>query len=410
MRNEKKLKFGLLGKKLSHSFSKEIHHYIGNYEYKLYEKEEYEIKDFINSDITGFNITNPYKIEIIKYLDEISPEAKKIGAVNTVIKKCGKLIGYNTDYFGFLYLLNSFNINFKKAIILGDGATSKTISQVLKDKNVEFVVISRKNHPFYSEIYNYKNYDLLINATPVGMYPKNGESLVELEEFKNLKCVIDVIYNPFISDLLFKAKEKNIKYENGIKMLIIQAIESSKIFTDKKSILSEKEIEKIMKEKRNIVLIGMPGSGKSTIAKIIAKKTNKKLIDIDYEIEKKEKESIEDIFQKKGELYFRKLELNFAKKFGKENNQVIATGGGIVKDKRNYKYLKQNGKIYFINRKLKYLSTKNRPLSKNLEEIEKIYNERKNNYEYFSDLNVCNIKINDTANYIIGDFYENTCN
>lgn len=405
------MKFGLLGKKLAHSFSKEIHAMISDYEYKMYEKEPEEIKDFVNSNIDGFNVTIPYKVEIMKYLDEISPRAKSIGCVNTVIKRNGKVYGDNTDYYGFSYILDSLNEDFTKAIVLGDGATSQTIDTVLKDRNIEINHLSRKNPPFYNQIEEFEDCDLLINATPVGMYPNNGKSLVELDKLENLKGVLDVVYNPNITELLFKAKERNIKYSNGLAMLVAQAVEAARIFLDKdfdKSLIEQ--IYKKIDEEQNIVLIGMPGSGKTTIGRLLAQKINKKFVDIDQEIAKKSKKTIPQIFDEVGEEGFRKIEREVTANFGKEKNQVISTGGGVVTINENYKPLKQNGRIYFIERELEALSQDERPLSKDFEAVKKLWDKRKDKYEEFSDYKLENIDIETCIDEIIEDFYENITN
>lgn len=405
------MKFGLLGKDLPHSFSKTIHEQIADYAYDLYEKKFDELEDFIKSDISGFNVTIPYKEEVIKYLDYLSPRAKRIGAVNTVIKRDGKILGYNTDYFGFDFLLTSLGENFTKAIILGDGATSKTIAQVLADKNIAYVKLSRKNPPYYKDLETYKDADLLINATPVGMYPNNGKALVDLDKLPRLKAVVDVVYNPYITEILFEARDRKIKYANGLKMLVGQALESSSIFQNKD--LDYKIIEEIeanILKNRNIVLIGMPGSGKSSIGSKLSEKTGKNFVDTDAEIEKTTQMTISEIFEKYGEKTFRDLEKSIINKIGKETNQVIATGGGVVKDPANFRPLKQNSLIYFIKRNLSDLDRKGRPLSTSYGAIESLWEERKESYYGFADVEIENIDIEPSADLIIGDFYENTFN
>lgn len=405
------MKFGLLGKDLPHSFSKTIHEQIADYPYDLYEKNIEDLEDFIKSDISGFNVTIPYKEELIKYLDYLSPRAKRIGAVNTIIKRDGKILGYNTDYFGFDYLLQSLGENFTRAIILGDGATSKTIGIVLADKKISYVKLSRKKSPYYADLDKFNDADLLINATPVGMYPNNGKSLIDLDKLPKLKAVVDVIYNPYITEILFEARDRKIKYANGLKMLVGQALESSSIFQnndlDYKII---EEIEANILKNRNIVLIGMPGSGKSSIGRRLSNKTGKKFVDTDKEIEKIANMPISEIFEKCGEEKFRDLEKSIINKVGKETNQIIATGGGVVKDPANFRPLKQNSLIYFIKRNLSDLDREGRPLSTNYRAIEGIWQERKDFYQLFSDKKIPNISIDQSVELIIGDFYENTFN
>lgn len=401
--------YGLLGKKLGHSFSKEIHNLIGGYEYRFYEVEKENIKDFMQSGIEGFNVTIPYKMKIMKYLDEISDKAKKIGCVNTVVRRGDKWIGDNTDYFGFKYTLHSFKTQFKKALILGDGATSKTIETVLADQNISYTKLSRKIQPYYSQVGEFVDVDLIVNTTPVGMYPNNGEKLIELEQFKNVQAVIDVVYNPFITSILFDAKRKNIPYSNGLKMLVAQAIEASKIFTGVDSNDKIEEIISKLEKKKNIILIGMPGSGKSTVARIMAEKTNRKFVDLDSEVKRKTNRTIDDIFENEGEEKFREIESELCEEFGKKNNLIISTGGGVITKERNYEPLKQNGIIYLLDRKLDELNIDGRPLSKSYGTAEELWQKRKNGYLKFADKIIKKDNSKIAAEQILGDFYENTC-
>lgn len=401
------MEYGLLGRKLGHSFSKEIHEALNLYSYDLYEREEQELEDFTNSDIKGFNVTIPYKETIMPYLDELTDRAQKMGCVNSVVKRNGKIIGDNTDYFGFDYLLSSFKTDFSKAIILGDGATSKTIKNVLKDRNISYVNLSRKKPPFYSDIKDFKDYDLLINATPVGMYPNTGESLVNLDSLDNLKAVVDVIYNPYITELLFLAREKNIAYRNGLTMLVGQAIEAARFFTGE-DISYDKidEIVSMINSDKNIVLIGMPGAGKTSLGRKLSKLTGKVFVDSDLEIKRIYKKAPSQIIKEESEEKFRKLETELLEKISKEKNQVIATGGGVVTRAENYKNLKKNSIIYFVDRDLDKLELTDRPLST---DIDRLWRERKNLYQKFSDRKVFNDEIDVAARKIKEDFYENTC-
>ncbi|EGY80266.1 shikimate kinase [Peptoniphilus indolicus] len=400
------MEYGLLGEKLGHSFSKEIHNLIGKYQYDLYEKKIDEIEDFLKSGIYGFNVTIPYKIEIMKYLDEISPIAKKIGCVNTVYKKDGKWIGDNTDYFGFKYTLESLKEEISSAIILGDGATSKTVATVLEDKKIEFQKISRKKTPYYSQIEEFLNVELIVNTTPIGMYPNNGENLISIKNFKNLKGVIDVVYNPLITSLLFEAREMGIPHSNGLMMLVAQAVKAAEIFTETK-IENIREITSEMMKQENIVLVGMPDSGKSSIAPLIAEKMSREFVDLDLEIEKFSGEKIDDIFKKYGEAKFREMETEVCKKFGKLNGLVISTGGGVVIREENYQPLKQNGKIYLLKRELNELHLENRPLSKEYGTAEQLWQKREKQYLRFADKTIENTSVKKAAEEIIEDFNEN---
>lgn len=400
------MKYGLLGEKLGHSFSKEIHNLIGKYQYDLYEKKIDEIEDFLKSGIDGFNVTIPYKIEIMKYLDEISPIAKKIGCVNTVALKNGKWIGDNTDYFGFKYTLESLNVEISSAIILGDGATSKTVATVLEDKGIEFHKISRKKAPYYSQIDEFLNVELIVNTTPIGMYPNNGESLISIKNFKNLKGVIDVVYNPHITNLLFEAIEMGVPSSNGLMMLVAQAVKAAERFTET-TIGNICEITNEMMNNGNIVLIGMPDSGKSSVAPLIAEKMSREFVDLDLEIEKFSGEKIDDIFKKYGEAKFREIETEVCKKFGKLNGLVISTGGGVVTREENYRPLKQNGKIYLLKRDLNELNLENRPLSREYGTAEQLWLKREKQYLRFADKTIENTSAKNSADEIIEDFNEN---
>lgn len=408
------MKYGLLGKVLGHSYSPQIHSELGDYEYELFEREVDEIEElFNNPQVRGFNVTIPYKEEVMKYCDSITDRAREIGCVNTVFKtKEGKIIGDNTDYYGFEYILNSrgIEVNNKKALILGDGATSKTVAAVLKDKGAEVVRLSRKTKPFLSEIDNYQDAHIIANTTPVGMYPKNLETIVDLDLFNELEAVVDVIYNPVRTKLLLDALKKGIKYSDGLPMLVGQAIGASEIFQDKKieGSITEDIINKIRKQNSNIVLIGMPGSGKSTIGSELAIKTSKKLIDTDIEIEKKAGISIPEIFKIHGEDYFRELESEVLREFGKESGLIISTGGGIVTRELNYNPLKQNGRIYFLNRDLDKLERSGRPLSVDLEAVEDLWAKREKNYKNFADVCIDNEDILDTTQRILEDYNENS--
>ncbi|NLD18491.1 MAG: shikimate dehydrogenase [Tissierellia bacterium] len=406
--------YGLLGKTLKHSFSPKIHSYFGNYRYELFGKEENEIEDLIRrEDVVGFNITIPYKKTIMQYCDEIEESALKIGAVNTIIKKDGKVIGYNTDFQGFQYQLKraSIEVKNKKVIILGDGATSQTVEAVLNSLNAKEVLkFSRSGERPFKDLINHRDGEVIINCTPVGMYPNNLEEIINLYEYDHLEGVCDVIYNPHRTLLLLQAKDIGIKHSDGLPMLIAQAKSASEIFIGKKlkDEITEEVIHKLRKTTENIVLIGMPGSGKSSIGKIIAKELSREHIDTDTEIEKIAGKTIPEIFQSDGEEIFRKLEREVILEYGKSTGIVLSTGGGAVLNDDNYFLLKQNGRIYFLNRKVEELSTKGRPLSKggitSLKAMESI---RLPKYQKFCDLEIENKEISKSVEIILEDFNEN---
>lgn len=383
------MEFGLVGLNLSHSYSKIIHQKIGLYKYELYSVSLSELKNILSrKNFKGLNITMPYKKEVLSFCDYIDEKAKVIGSVNTLkVNEDKSLCGYNTDYFGLKYTAKRSNISFKnkKVIILGSGGTSATARVLSQDLNAREVLVVSRNSPLnYKNIYDYSNADIIINTTPVGMYPHNGEKLIEISKFKNLSGVIDAIYNPFYTPLILDSKRYSIPFATGLPMLVAQAKMSSEIFSGQilEDTITEKIIRELYLQLSNISLIGMPGCGKSTIGKLLAKKTGKIFIDTDLEIEKRYGMSIPQIFKKYGEKEFRKAEKQIINEYGKKNNLIISTGGGAVLDFTNYLPLKQNGKIYHIVRNLNLLATNNRPLSKNLEEMSQI---REPFYKKFSD-------------------------
>lgn len=406
--------YGLLGENISHSFSPLIHKNFGDYKYKLFDMQKEEIENFIKKeDIGGLNITMPYKKEIMKYCKTISDKAKKIGCVNTVVyDEFRNLHGYNTDYDGFLYLLEKNNIDVynKNIAILGNGSTSKTIYNVLKDLQAKSIIkISRSGDIGFKDIEKFINIDILINTTPVGMYPNCPDSLIDLENFPNVSTVIDIIYNPIMTKLLIDAYKRGLNYVNGLDMLIAQGKVASELF-QKKSISNEllnKTVKDIKIDNSNIIIIGMPGSGKSSIGRNLAKNLNREFIDIDKEIEKNQNMSIPNIFKNYGEQYFRNIEKEMVEKVGKLQGKVISTGGGVIIDRDNYYPLKQNGVVFNITRHLDNLSSKGRPLSQGgRDKIYKLYNERKNNYDYFKDFDIENRYFKYTVKEIQEKYYE----
>ena len=406
------MEYGLIGEKLGHSFSKIIHEMIADYNYELKELSKDEFKEFMQKkDFKCINVTIPYKKDVIPYLDSISLEAKKIGAVNTIINKDGKLYGYNTDYYGLKLLIEKQGINLKNknALILGTGGTSLTAKAVLTDLGVKKIYqASRKDD---NEFISYdKIYDLdisyIVNTTPVGMYPNNNDSLVDLTKFKNLEGLVDVIYNPLNTNLVLQAKELNLKADGGLYMLIAQAVYAIKLFKNIElddSIIDD-VYNKLYKQKQNIIFIGMPSSGKTTIGEIISKRLDREFFDSDKEIEKIINTSIFDFIRSNGELNFRNIESEVLKNLSKQNGIVISTGGGAILNKDNINNLKQNGFIIFIDRPLELLTpTSNRPLTSNFKALKKKYDERIDLYEKYNDLKVVNNKtIDECIDTILG--------
>lgn len=392
--------YKLLGKNVSHSYSQEVHNSLG-YDYKILDLSLSEFREIMEErSFVGVNITMPYKQEALKYLDYIDPAAKKLNVVNTVVHKDNKLYGYNTDYFGLKYLIkfNEIEIKDRNVVILGSGATSKTVKALCQDlgaKNITKVSQSNSNHLTYDDLSSVLNYQVLINTTPKEMYPNTEEKIIDLKQFNKLEAVVDVIYNPLKTNLILQAKDLNIKAVGGLEMLVGQAVESSSLFFNKKypKDTINKVYKKLLLEKSNIVLVGMPTSGKSTIGKALAKSLNKKFIDVDKEIVKKEGRSIKEIFKEKGEVYFRTVESQVIESLSRESNLVIATGGGSVLDQKNVKRLKRNGYLIFIDRPLNLLiAADDRPLSANRINLKNLYQERYNIYKTVSDVTVINDK------------------
>ncbi len=331
-------KFGLIGEKLGHSYSPLIHSKFGDYEYELCEAKEEELEALLREEeYGGFNITIPYKKTVLKLCDEISDTARAIGSVNTIIRsEDGKLKGYNTDYDGFIYLLKAAKIDVKgmKCMVLGSGGASLTVQTVLADMGAsEIVIISRKGENNYENINRHFDSEIIVNTTPVGMYPGNGRTPVNLDDFKNRRGVVDLIYNPNKTKLVLDAMAKSLPATGGLAMLVAQAKESSEFFQNKK--IEDEEIENAIDEVRsetlNAILIGMPGAGKTLLGKEIADRMGREFVDIDDMIVEHEGMSIPEIFEKKGESYFRKVETEMLEQACVKTGLVIATGGGIVK-------------------------------------------------------------------------------
>jgi len=389
-------KFGLIGEKLGHSYSPMIHSKFGDYVYELCEVESGELENLLrNEEYGGFNVTIPYKKVVYEMCDELSDTAKKIGSVNTVVRQeDGSLKGYNTDYFGFSYLLKSSGICVKgmKCLVLGSGGASLTVQAVLKDLGAsEIVVISRSGENNYENISRHFDGEIIINTTPVGMYPANGRTPVNLDDFHNCQGVVDLIYNPNRTKLVLDAMTKSIPAAGGLNMLVAQGKEASEIFQNIE--IEDEEIDGAIDEVRsetlNAILIGMPGAGKTLLGGELAERMHRRFVDIDDMIVEHEGMSIPEIFAQKGEAYFRKVETEMLETACKQTGLVIATGGGVVKKKANYNIVKQNGVVIWIKRDLSKLETDGRPLSQSMP-LEQMYEERKAAYSYWSDFFINN--------------------
>lgn len=404
------MKYGLIGEKLGHSFSKTIHEKIADYTYEIKEIKREDLDLFLEEkDFIGINVTIPYKSDVIPYLDYIEPIAEKIGAVNTIVNREGKLYGYNTDFYGMKMLIekSGFDYKGKKVLIFGTGGTSKTAGAVAESLGAaEIIKVGRREKVNYENVYSlHGDADYIINTTPIGMYPDNEGCIVDLTRFKNLKGITDAVYNPLKTRLCQNGEQLGIKSETGLYMLIFQAVLAVEKFIGEsldKTRLADEIYSEILKEKRNIVLIGMPGSGKSTIGKALSEKLGKEFIDTD-EMIVSSYGNISDIFAFKGEAYFRDKETEQVKKAAKENGRIIATGGGAVLKKENVLSLGQNGIIVFLNRPLEdIIPTSDRPLSSDYESLKKRFDERYDIYVSSADKEIfVSGSIDDTVNKII---------
>ena len=385
------MKCALLGEKLGHSYSPQIHGYLGTYTYELQEIQTEGLLPILNNEeYKGFNVTIPYKKTVIKYCDALSERAAILGAVNTVVRKPnGMLVGHNTDYFGFSYMLQrtGLKVQGKKVLVLGSGGASATAVAVLKELGAQVVVISRKGKDNYENISKHADASLIVNATPVGMYPNVEASPVDISIFTQLEGVLDMIYNPARTQLIMDAQARGIVAENGLWMLVAQAKQSAEWFTE--APISDEVIpqiyHKMQSRMENTVLIGMPGCGKSTVGKLLAQALNKTFVDADAEIEKAALMSIPQIFAQSGEAGFRRIETQVLSELGKQSALVIATGGGCVTREENYTHLHRNGKIIWIQRPIQQLPTEGRPLSQ-AGSVQDMYHIRKPMYERFADI------------------------
>ena len=388
------MKCGLLGRKLGHSYSPQIHAQLADYSYELFEKEPGELENFLrNGDFSGINVTVPYKKDVIPFLNEMTPRAKKLGAVNTIVRRDGKLIGHNTDYFGFLTMVRSSGLEVagKKVLVLGSGGASNTAVAVLEELAARVVVISRNGENSYENLHLHADAALIVNTTPVGMYPNTGASPVNLDLFPKLEGVLDVVYNPARTQILLDAEKRGLVAVNGLLMLVAQAKEAAEWFADKE--FSDDKIPEIhsslRRQMENIILIGMPGCGKSTIGRKLAETLGKEFIDADQALEAHFGRPITDIIPQDGEAAFRAMETEILQMLGKRSGLIIATGGGCVTQERNYPLLHQNGTIFWLKRDLEKLPINGRPLSQK-NKLSELYKVRKPLYEAFADIIIDN--------------------
>ena len=409
------MKFGLLGRTLGHSFSPRIHNALGNTNYELFEREPSQLQEFFaNPELQGINITFPYKVNALEACDVVDPRAERIGCVNTMVRKDGKWHGYNTDYDGFVFTLKhaGIDVSGKECIILGDGASSATVHVALEDLGAKSIThLSRKTAPRYTDAPNYyETAQIIINCTPIGMYPHNPASLIDIMQFSKLEGVVDLIYNPRRTVLLLQAEMMGIPHCDGLPFLVAQGVEAANHFQGES--FGTKEIEQILRdmrcEKENIILIGMPGVGKTTVGKAIGKKMGRTCIDVDQELAK-EIGDISKYITEQGEVAFREKEAEMIAKLGTQTGIVISTGGGCVTVPKNFAHLRQNGRIYQLTQPVEKLSTSGRVLSSGgIERLRELEETRTPMYESFAQ---CIVEHNrnapETVAAILEDFEAN---
>lgn len=380
---------GLLGRTLGHSYSPQIHSMLGNYTYQLFEKEPDEVENFLKSgNFDGLNVTIPYKQTVIPFLDELSPVAQALGAVNTIVRRDGKLIGHNTDFFGFQELVRASGLKMaeKKVLVLGTGGASKPVTAVLRELGAQVISISRSGDDNYDNLSRHADASVIVNTTPVGMYPKNGAAPLSLDGFLNLEGVLDIIFNPARTQLMLEAESRGLTAMGGLRMLVAQAKESSEWFTA--TAIPQGKIDEIFHaltcQMENIILIGMPGCGKTTIGGMLGKALGRTVVDADEKIVTMAGMSIPEIFARDGEEGFRQLETQVLSDLGKQSGLVIATGGGCVTRQENYPLLHQNGKLFWLRRDIAMLPTDGRPLSQK-QSLDAMYALREPLYTAFAD-------------------------
>lgn len=384
-------RFGLLGEKLGHSFSPMIHGMLGDYEYTLIERQHDELDAFFEGgEFDGFNVTIPYKKAVIPYMAELTDAAKRCGSVNTVVRRDdGVYLGDNTDFYGFSMMLKRSGIDThgKKVLVLGDGGVAPTVREVLKDAGAgEIVTVSRRGEDNYDNISRHADAAVIVNTTPVGMYPNGGKSPVTVADFPKLEGVLDLIANPLNTELMLQAKELGLKAEGGLFMLVAQAVRASERFVGAKydePATSEKIYDEIFRRQTTVFLIGMPGCGKTTVGKALAKATGREFIDTDKEITKSAGRRPSDIINEDGVDEFRRIETENLRAVSAKCGAIIATGGGIVTRPDNLRLMKQNGIIIFLEASLENLATNDRPLSAG--GVDKLWAEREPMYRRFAD-------------------------
>lgn len=389
------MEFGLLGEKLGHSFSPQIHAALAGYDYQLLPTPPEEVEAlFRRRDFRGLNVTIPYKQTVMALCDEVDPRARAIGAVNTVVNRDGRLTGYNTDIDGLVYLARRTGVDMagKEVVVLGSGGTSRTACAAARELGAaQVTAVSRRGEDNYGNLSRHAGAQVLINTTPVGMYPGNGASPVSLDAFPRLTGVLDVVFNPLRTALILAAEERGIPCAGGLAMLVAQARRASELFTG--SAIPDGRTEEVLRQLtgqvRNVVLVGMPGCGKSAVGRELARRMGRPFVDLDKIIEEQAGRTIPEIFAREGETAFRALESRAVREAGRETGRVVSTGGGVVTRRENYAPLRQNGVIVHLTRDLALLPKKGRPVSQGTD-LAELWARRAPLYREFADITVEN--------------------
>lgn len=391
------MEYGLIGEHLGHSFSKDIHERLSDRPYELREITRGDLPNFLaRREFKGINVTIPYKEAVLPFLDFISDEARKIGAVNTIVHRDGKLWGYNTDYFGFQALADKAGIRFegRSVLILGAGGAAKTVAAVARDRGASSVTHAVRSpkasgHLALADLQAGVPYEIVVNCTPAGMFPHDEERITDLKAFHQVKGALDLIYNPLRTEFILDAEALGIPAEGGLYMLVAQAVKAREFFdgtTGQTGDAVHNCYQALLNAKRNLVLIGMPSSGKSTVGRALAEKTGRPFVDTDRLIAEKAGKSIPQIFAEEGETAFRALEADVIRELAPRTGLIIATGGGAILDRQNVRRLRRNGLLCFIRRDLSLLNaTPDRPLSSDTETLRALYERRKEAYRQATD-------------------------
>ncbi len=388
-----KVKCALLGERLAHSYSPEIHALLGDYEYTLSEKQPGEVADYLRcGDFTGLNVTIPYKQTVLAYMDELSPVAAATGSVNTVLRRAdGSLFGDNTDVYGFTAMVHASGIDVrgKKALVLGNGGSAQSVIRALKALGANVTVISRSGENNYANLHRHADAGIIVNTTPLGMYPNNGQKALRLAPFDHLEAVFDLIYNPARTALMLEAEKMGVPAFGGLTMLVSQAKRSSELFTGRElnNTLVQSVTRRLSREMQNIALIGMPGVGKTSTAKALNALTGRKILDCDAEIQKRSGRTPAELIETSGESVFRALESEILADFSKQSHAILDTGGGCVTREENHDLLRQNSLIVWLKRDVSALETAGRPLSRQIG-VQALYEARRPLYEQLCDLAV----------------------